>query len=193
PAKRPGRRGARDRTAVRQPGRPVAADQRAEAAGAQPADPDAPADPEGAGPGHHGVRRGCGPCGSGRGPAEQAHPRTVARGGGTAGLQLCRIPPATGDQITVQRLHQGVIQNSVSVTDSEIDNLLNSPNYKAGEVHLAHIQISIPGGADAAAIQASQAKAEQALAAIKGGMDFNAAAIRYSDAPDALDGGDLGW
>lgn len=97
------------------------------------------------------------------------------------------------DQITVQRLHQGVIQDSVSVTDSEIDNLLNSPNYKAGEVHLAHIQISIPSGADAAAIQASQAKAEQALAAIKGGMDFNAAAIRYSDASDALDGGDLGW
>lgn len=97
------------------------------------------------------------------------------------------------DQITVQRLHQSVIQNSVSVTDGEIDNLLNSPNYKAGEVHLAHIQISIPSGADAAAIQASQAKAEQALAAIKGGMDFNAAAIRYSDASDALDGGDLGW
>ncbi|WP_460878421.1 peptidylprolyl isomerase [Rhodanobacter koreensis] len=97
------------------------------------------------------------------------------------------------DQITVQRLHQSVVHDSVSVTDSEIDNLLNSPTYKAGEVHLAHIQVSIPGGADAAAIQASQAKAEQALAAIKGGMDFHAAAIRYSDAPDALDGGDLGW
>ena len=97
------------------------------------------------------------------------------------------------DQVTVQRLHQSVVQSSVSVTDSEIDNLLNSPNYKAGDVHLAHIQISIPSGADAAAIQASQAKAEQAMAAIKGGMDFNAAAIRYSDASDALDGGDLGW
>ena len=97
------------------------------------------------------------------------------------------------DQLTVQQLHQSVVHDSVSVTDSEIDNLLNSPTYKAGEVHLAHIQISIPGGADAAAIQASQAKAEQALAAIKGGMDFHAAAIRYSDAPDALDGGDLGW
>lgn len=97
------------------------------------------------------------------------------------------------DQITVQRLHQSVVHDSVSVTDSEIDNLLTSPTYKAGEVHLGHIQISIPGGADAAAIQASQTKAEQALAAIKGGMDFNAAAIRYSDAPDALDGGDLGW
>ncbi len=97
------------------------------------------------------------------------------------------------DQVTVQRLHQTVVQNSVSVTDSEVDNLLNSPTYKAGEVHLAHIQISIPSGADAVAIQASQAKAAQALAAIKDGMDFNAAAIRYSDASDALDGGDLGW
>ncbi len=97
------------------------------------------------------------------------------------------------DQIAVQRLHQSVVQNSVSVTDGEIDNLLSSPTYKSGEVHLAHIQISIPSGADAAAIKASQAKAEQALAAIKGGMDFHAAAIRYSDAPDALDGGDLGW
>jgi peptidyl-prolyl cis-trans isomerase SurA len=96
-------------------------------------------------------------------------------------------------QITVQRLHQSVVRDSVSVTDGEIDNLLSSPTYKAGEVHLGHIQISTPSGADAAAIQASQAKAEQALAAIKGGMDFNAAAIRYSDASDALDGGDLGW
>jgi peptidyl-prolyl cis-trans isomerase SurA len=97
------------------------------------------------------------------------------------------------DQITVQRLHQSVVHDAVSITDSEIDNLLSSPTYKAGEVHLAHIQISTPAGADATAIQASQTKAEQALAAIKGGMDFNAAAIRYSDASDALDGGDLGW
>ncbi|HUH55459.1 MAG TPA: peptidylprolyl isomerase [Rhodanobacter sp.] len=97
------------------------------------------------------------------------------------------------DQLMVQRLRQSVVQSAVTVTDSEINNLLSSPTYKAGEVHLAHIQISIPGGADAAAIQASAQKAQQALDAIKGGMDFNAAAIRYSDAPDALDGGDLGW
>jgi len=110
-----------------------------------------------------------------------------------SGSSFASFREQLADQITVQRLHQSVVQDSVSVTDSEIDNLLSSPTYKAGEVHLAHIQISIPGGADAAAIQASQAKAEQTLAAIRGGMDFNAAAIRYSDAPDALDGGDLGW
>jgi len=97
------------------------------------------------------------------------------------------------DQITIQRLHQSVIQDSVSVTDSEVNNLLSSPTYKAGEVHLAHIQISTPSGADAAAIAAAQDKAAKAVAAIQGGLDFNAAAIRFSDASDALEGGDLGW
>jgi peptidyl-prolyl cis-trans isomerase SurA len=110
-----------------------------------------------------------------------------------SGASFASFREQLADQITVQRLHQSVVQDSVSVTDSEIDNLLSSPTYKAGEVHLAHIQISIPGGADAAAIQAAAAKTEQTLAAIHGGMDFNAAAIRYSDAPDALEGGDLGW
>jgi peptidyl-prolyl cis-trans isomerase SurA len=97
------------------------------------------------------------------------------------------------DQLMVQRLHENVVRDSVNVTDSEINNLLSNPTYKAGEVHLAHIQISIPSGGNAADIQAAQAKAEQALNAIKGGMDFSAAAIRYSDAQDALEGGDLGW
>lgn len=97
------------------------------------------------------------------------------------------------EQLMVQRLHESVVRDSVNVTDTEINNLLNSPTYKAGEVHLAHIQISVPSGGGAADIQAAQAKAQQALNAIKGGMDFNAAAIRYSDAQDALEGGDLGW
>ncbi|MFA6229610.1 MAG: peptidylprolyl isomerase [Rhodanobacter sp.] len=110
-----------------------------------------------------------------------------------SGSSFAAFRQQLADQITVQRLHQSVVQSSVAVTDGEIDNLLSSPTYKSGEIHLGHIQISIPGGADAAAIQAAQAKAEQAIAAIRGGMDFNAAAIRFSDAPDALDGGDLGW
>jgi peptidyl-prolyl cis-trans isomerase SurA len=110
-----------------------------------------------------------------------------------SGLSFTAFRQQLHDQLVVQKLHQGVVRDSVSITDSEINNLLNSSSYKAGEVHLAHIQISIPSGASAADIQNAQNKAEQALAAIKGGMDFKAATIRFSDAPDALDGGDLGW
>ncbi len=98
-----------------------------------------------------------------------------------------------GDQLVAQRLHDSVVRDQVSITDSEINNMLASPTYKAGEVHLAHIQVSVPAGASAADIKAAQDKATQAIDAIKGGMDFHAAAIRYSDGQDALDGGDLGW
>lgn len=110
-----------------------------------------------------------------------------------SGLSYTAFRQQLHDQLVVQKLHQNVVHDSVSVTNSEIDNLLKSPSYKAGEVHLAHIQVSIPSGASAADIQAAQNKAEQALAAVKGGMNFKAAAIRFSDAQDALDGGDLGW
>jgi peptidyl-prolyl cis-trans isomerase SurA len=110
-----------------------------------------------------------------------------------SGMSYAAYRQQLHDQLVVQKLHENVVRSSVSVTESEINNLLNSPSYKAGEVHLAHIQISIPGGASAADIDTAQKKAEQALAAIKGGMPFKAAAIRFSDAPDALDGGDLGW
>jgi peptidyl-prolyl cis-trans isomerase SurA len=97
------------------------------------------------------------------------------------------------DQLVAQRLHDSVVRDQVTVTDSEINNMLTSPSYKAGEIHLAHIQVSLPAGASAADIKAAQEKSEQAINAIKGGMDFHAAAIRYSDAQDALEGGDLGW
>ena len=97
------------------------------------------------------------------------------------------------DQIIAQRLHESVVRDQVTVTDAEVNNLLASPSYKAGEVHLAHIQVSTPADASADAIAQAQAKAEEAVKAVRGGMDFNAAAIRYSDAPDALDGGDLSW
>jgi peptidyl-prolyl cis-trans isomerase SurA len=110
-----------------------------------------------------------------------------------SGQSFAAFRSQLADQLMVQRLHESVVRDSVNITDSEISNLLNSPTYKAGEVHLAHIQIGIPAGASAADIRAAQAKAQQAIVAINGGMDFHAAAIRYSDAQDALEGGDLGW
>ncbi|MGN6479251.1 peptidylprolyl isomerase [Luteibacter sp.] len=97
------------------------------------------------------------------------------------------------DQLITQKLHESVVRDQVTVTDAEVNNLLASPTYKAGEVHLAHIQVSTPAEGGANDIAAAQAKAEKAIADIKSGKDFNAVAIQYSDAPDALDGGDLGW
>ena len=97
------------------------------------------------------------------------------------------------EQLLVQRLQQRVVQSQVNVSDSEIDILLASNSLKGGQVHLQHILISLPDGADAQQIQAAREKADSVKKEIDGGMDFTAAAIRYSNAQDALQGGDLGW
>jgi peptidyl-prolyl cis-trans isomerase SurA len=97
------------------------------------------------------------------------------------------------DQILVARLRQRVVQNQVNVTDGEIDILLASNSLKAGEVHLAHILVSVPEGANADQIQKAKDKAEDVKKQVDGGLDFTTAAIRFSNAPDALEGGDLGW
>jgi peptidyl-prolyl cis-trans isomerase SurA len=97
------------------------------------------------------------------------------------------------DQMLVQRLQQRVVQGQSTVSDSEIDILLGSNSLKEGQVHLQHILVALPEGADAAQIQQAKEKADSIKKEVDGGMDFTAAAIRYSSAPDALQGGDLGW
>ncbi|MGH8042312.1 MAG: peptidylprolyl isomerase [Rudaea sp.] len=97
------------------------------------------------------------------------------------------------DQIIVQRLQQRVVQSQSNVSDSEVDILLASNSLKSGEVHLQHILVGLPNGADASQIAAARAKADEVKAKIDGGMDFTTAAIQYSSAQDALQGGDLGW
>lgn len=97
------------------------------------------------------------------------------------------------DQLLIQRLRQQTMQQSVQVSDAEIDNMLANPAFKSGEVHLAHIDVALPAGADAKAIAAAQAKADKIETDLKGGKQFSAEAISSSDASDALEGGDLGW
>lgn len=97
------------------------------------------------------------------------------------------------DESLIQKLRQRVVQSRVQVSDTEIELLLKSGGVKRGQLHLGHIQITLPDGASAEQIAAAQAKAEDVARQIQGGMDFAAAAIRYSDAQNALDGGDLGW
>lgn len=97
------------------------------------------------------------------------------------------------DELLLQRMRQRFAQSRVSVSESEIENLLSSDQLKSGEVRLGHILISVPDGADADTVKLGQEKAEGVRKLINDGMEFSAAAIRYSNAPNALDGGDLGW
>jgi len=97
------------------------------------------------------------------------------------------------NQLLVRAVQQQVMQQSAQVSDAEINNLIASPAFKQGEVHLARILIGLPEGADASQIAAAQAKADKIEGELKKGESFAALAVGNSSAPEALNGGDLGW
>jgi peptidyl-prolyl cis-trans isomerase SurA len=98
------------------------------------------------------------------------------------------------EELTAQRLRQQIAQSRVVVSDTEIDIALASESLKRGEVHIGMILVALPDGADAEQIGTAKTKIDGVKSLIdKGEMDFNAAAIRYSDHQTALEGGDLGW
>lgn len=96
------------------------------------------------------------------------------------------------EELLLQRMRQRFTQTRVTVSDIEIDNALAS-GVAGGEVRLGHILVSVPDNADADTIRIGQEKADGIHKLIVDGMEFSAAAIRYSNAPNALEGGDLGW
>lgn len=97
------------------------------------------------------------------------------------------------DQMAVERLRSRFVQQRVSVTATEIDNLIASGRLRAGEVRLSHILVPVPDAANPEQIAQAERRAREIVAEIAGGLEFATAAIRYSRGPQALEGGDLGW
>jgi len=82
----------------------------------------------------------------------------------------------------------------VAVSEAEIDTALAAQQGAGTQFHLAHILVGLPEGATPEQIQTAKDKIEGVMGLInRGEMDFAAAAVRYSDSPNALEGGDLGW
>jgi len=98
------------------------------------------------------------------------------------------------DELIVQRLRQRFAQSRISVSEAEIEAALAAQKNAGAQYHLAHILVALPEGATPEQINTARSKIEGVQGLInRGEMDFSAAAVRYSDSPNALEGGDLGW
>lgn len=99
-------------------------------------------------------------------------------------------------EIIAARLREREIDSKLVISDSEIDNYLAKQAKQPGkgdEYQLAHILVLVPEQASADKIQASRQRAEQALSQLHGGAEFAQVTAGFSDAKDALQGGNLGW
>lgn len=109
------------------------------------------------------------------------------------GMTLADLRESVRQEIMVQRLRQSFAQSRITVSEGEVDAALASQS-NTTQYHLAHIVIAVPEGATAEQIASAQARVDEVKAKIDAGeTDFAAAAVRYSDSPNALEGGDLGW
>ena len=110
------------------------------------------------------------------------------------GMTLADLRASVRDEIMIQRLRQSFAQGRVSVSEGEVDAALASQQGGGTQYRLAHILVGVPEGATPEQIATAQSRVEGIKADIEQGtVDFAAAAVRYSDSPNALEGGDLGW
>ena len=98
-------------------------------------------------------------------------------------------------EIVATRLREREVDSKVFISEGEVDNYLARQAKLKGrndEYQLAHILILVPEQANADKIQASRDRAEQAQARLQAGADFAQVAAEFSDAKDAMQGGNLG-
>ena len=99
-------------------------------------------------------------------------------------------------QIVLSRLREREVDDKIQVSDTEIDLFLEEMKTRPGEgseYNLAHILVRVPEQASPERIEAARAKATKARAEAGAGEDFGRLAAAYSDAPDAMRGGAIGW
>lgn len=94
------------------------------------------------------------------------------------------------------RLREREVDSKLVISENDVDNYLSNQERQEGkgeELQLAHIMIVVPEQASADKIQTYRTRAEQALAKLRGGESFAQVAAGFSDAQDALKGGEIGW
>jgi len=112
------------------------------------------------------------------------------------GVPFPRFREDIRDEIVMARLREREVDARIVVSEGEIDNFLSLQQGQEGgsdEYNLSHILVVVPENASPEQIQARRNRAEQAYAQFKGGADFRQVAAAFSEAPDALQGGVMGW
>jgi len=91
------------------------------------------------------------------------------------GIDYGRFRANLRDQIMIERLREREVYQRIRISDEEIDRLLTEQRAAAqvdAPTNIAQILVTVPEGADGATETARRARAEAALARVRGGEPF---------------------
>ena len=112
------------------------------------------------------------------------------------GVSMRKFRSDIRNEITIARLREREVDGRVNVSESEIDNFLTSQaanNENQDEFEISHILIRTPEEGATEDVQKAKAKVDSAVNELNTGKSFAKVSASFSDAPNALEGGNLGW
>ena len=112
------------------------------------------------------------------------------------GLSIRKFREDIRSEITIARLREREVDNKLNVSEGEVDNYLTtqaSRGEEQDEFEISHILIRTPEDASPEDLQKAKTKTQEALNQLSSGTSFAQVSASFSDAPNALEGGDMGW
>lgn len=112
------------------------------------------------------------------------------------GIQFDKFREEIRNEIMLSRLREREVDARIAVSDNEIDYFLSqqgASQTSASQFNLAHILLRLPEQASPEQVEKQRDRAGLVLLQLREGADFAKLAVSFSDAPDALQGGAMGW
>lgn len=111
------------------------------------------------------------------------------------GIRYSQFREEIRGEMIMARLREREVESRLVISEGEVDNYLANQKADGGgeEYQIAHILLRAPESASPEQLQKLRQRGEQALAKARAGDSFAELTAAYSDAPDALQGGNLGW
>jgi peptidyl-prolyl cis-trans isomerase SurA len=112
------------------------------------------------------------------------------------GIPLRKFREDIRNEITIARIREREVDNKLNISEGEIDNYLTTQANRGeeqDEFEIAHILIRTPEDASPEDLEKAKIKTQDALNQLADGVSFSEVSASLSDAPNALEGGSMGW
>jgi peptidyl-prolyl cis-trans isomerase SurA len=112
------------------------------------------------------------------------------------GVPLRKFREDIRSEITISRVREREVDNKLNISEGEIDNYLTTQANRGeeqDEFEISHILIRTPEDASPEDLEKAKTKTQEALKLLADGSSFSQVSASHSDAPNALEGGSMGW